>query len=262
MMMPEMDGEELGRRIKADPTWPACTARHDDVHGPPRRRQPPGAARVRRVPDQARQAVAALRLPGGRAEPRRPACGRAARIVTRHSLADREKRSLRILLAEDNAINQKVALRTLERLGYHAEVVEDGQAALDALGARRFDLVLMDVQMPVLDGMAATRAHPRPGLGRARPLRARRRPDRSRAAGGQDGLPRRRHGRLPLQAPPAGQARRRARALGAGSRRRSGRRRPWGTRCRLPRRGNSGLRPGGPAGPARRGRRLRRGDPR
>ena len=80
-----------------------------------------------------------------------------ARIVTRHSLAEREKRQVRILLAEDNAINQKVALRTLERLGYHAHVVDDGQAALDALGTGRFDLVLMDVQMPVLDGMAATR---------------------------------------------------------------------------------------------------------
>ena len=73
MMMPEMDGEELGRRIKEDPQSARGPARHDDVHGPPRRRRPPGAARVRRVPDQAGQAVAALRLPGRRAATAAPA---------------------------------------------------------------------------------------------------------------------------------------------------------------------------------------------
>ena len=64
---------------------------------------------------------------------------------------------MRILLAEDNAINRKVALKTLERMGYRAEAVGDGQAAVEALSQRRFDLVLMDVQMPVMDGIAATK---------------------------------------------------------------------------------------------------------
>jgi CheY-like chemotaxis protein len=54
-------------------------------------------------------------------------------------------------------VNQKVALGYLGRLGYQAEAVANGQEAVDTVGARRFDLVLMDLQMPVLDGLEATR---------------------------------------------------------------------------------------------------------
>jgi GAF domain-containing protein/CheY-like chemotaxis protein len=64
---------------------------------------------------------------------------------------------LRILLAEDNAVNQKLALRLLERMGHRADVVADGQAAVDALETADYDLILMDVQMPRLDGLEATR---------------------------------------------------------------------------------------------------------
>ena len=68
---------------------------------------------------------------------------------------------LRVLVAEDNAVNQRVVLRLLERIGVQAEVAENGADALDALhrAARTdpFDVVLMDVQMPVLDGHQATR---------------------------------------------------------------------------------------------------------
>ena len=70
--------------------------------------------------------------------------------------ADFSKRyPLRILLAEDNPVNQKVAQRMLERLGYQADVVGNGVAVLDALERQSYDLIFMDIQMPEMDGLEA-----------------------------------------------------------------------------------------------------------
>ncbi|MGC2398930.1 MAG: response regulator [Acidobacteriaceae bacterium] len=78
-------------------------------------------------------------------------------LVTVHSLAEGKGR-LNILLAEDNAVNQKVASRLLEKRGHTVTVAATGVKALELLGLRPFDLVLMDMQMPEMDGVEATMA--------------------------------------------------------------------------------------------------------
>ncbi|MCW2245198.1 signal transduction histidine kinase/CheY-like chemotaxis protein/HPt (histidine-containing phosphotransfer) domain-containing protein [Azospirillum fermentarium] len=65
---------------------------------------------------------------------------------------------LQVLLAEDTLVNQRVAVALLERQGHSVRVVPDGAAAVEAVRTQRFDLILMDVHMPVMDGLAATRA--------------------------------------------------------------------------------------------------------
>jgi two-component system, sensor histidine kinase and response regulator len=79
-------------------------------------------------------------------------------IVTRHALrSQRVRESHHILLAEDNVVNQKVACRILEKLGYRVDVAADGQAAFNAWQSGRYHLILMDCQMPVMDGFETTR---------------------------------------------------------------------------------------------------------
>ncbi|HEY2684246.1 MAG TPA: response regulator [Steroidobacteraceae bacterium] len=83
---------------------------------------------------------------------------RSQPIVTRHALRSQRSRDARhILVAEDNLVNQKVACRILEKLGYRVDVAGDGAAALSAWQSGRYDLILMDCQMPVMDGYETTR---------------------------------------------------------------------------------------------------------
>jgi two-component system sensor histidine kinase/response regulator len=86
--------------------------------------------------------------------------GLAAPLVSRYSLREKGDflRSLRILLAEDNRVNQKIAIRLLEKRGHHPVLAENGKEALEALARASFDLVLMDVHMPDMDGIEATLA--------------------------------------------------------------------------------------------------------
>jgi CheY-like chemotaxis protein len=88
------------------------------------------------------------------ANPDRAAAGQ---LITRHTLPTKEF-GLRILLAEDNPVNQKVARRMLEKRDHLVTVAANGREALVAFERQIFDLILMDIQMPEMDGFAATAA--------------------------------------------------------------------------------------------------------
>jgi len=77
-------------------------------------------------------------------------------LITRHTIRQ-ARRKLDILVAEDNVVNQKLALKILEKRGHRAVVASNGKEAIEKLRGERFDLVLMDVQMPQMDGLSATR---------------------------------------------------------------------------------------------------------
>ncbi len=138
----------------------------------------------------------------------------------------------RVLVAEDNAVNQRLAQALLTRLGLTTVLVGDGQAALDALAAGGFDLVLMDCQMPVLDGYAATRAlreRERGADGPRLPVVAM---TANAMSGDRELCLERRHGRLPVEAGAAGAPRAHPDALAAGAARRPRRCAPAGSSAR------------------------------
>ncbi len=90
-------------------------------------------------------------------------------VITRHTIEE-ARRHLRILLAEDNPVNQEVAASMLRKRGHNVDIVGDGQAAVAAVTRNDYDLILMDVQMPVLDGFAATAAIRALAKGRGLPI--------------------------------------------------------------------------------------------
>ncbi len=159
--MPDMDGVELGQKIKGEPLISATLmvmltsiARRGDAGHLERI----GFSGYLHKPVRQDQLYECLELVLGRdieekinANPTIP-----HGIITRHIIAESLRTGVRILLVEDNVINQKVAQTMLKSLGYRLDVVADGQEAVRAVQMISYDLVLMDCQMPVMNGFEAT----------------------------------------------------------------------------------------------------------
>ncbi len=80
------------------------------------------------------------------------------KLVTRHTLAEERRKNVRILLVEDYLTNQQLAVKQLESAGFHVSLANDGKQAVQLYETQSFDVILMDIQMPVMDGYEATRA--------------------------------------------------------------------------------------------------------
>ena len=78
-------------------------------------------------------------------------------LITKYSVQENKKRRMRILLVEDSIVNQQIALKIIEKLGFRVDVASNGEEAITALSGVMYDIVFMDVQMPVMDGIEATR---------------------------------------------------------------------------------------------------------
>ena len=153
--MPEMDGFALAEYIKRHPSFRAATIMMLSSAGQRgdalRCRELGVAAYLTKPIRQAELMDAILTALGTRARnDQKPA------LVTRHTLRESRNR-LKVLLAEDNAVNQLVALRLLERFGHSVTVAANGKKALEAWEKGGHDAILMDVQMPEMNGWEATR---------------------------------------------------------------------------------------------------------
>jgi two-component system, sensor histidine kinase and response regulator len=155
MQMPGMDGLELARAIKADPLLAPTrlillTAQGQ--RGDAQAAQAAGYAAYLTKPIHESRLYECLLAVVTLSVPATPTT-----LITRHSLAEAKTQgAIKILLAEDNVINQKVATRMLEKLGYRVDVAANGKEALEALGRIDYAAILMDCQMPEMDGFAAT----------------------------------------------------------------------------------------------------------
>ena len=156
--MPDMDGFALTAQVKADPTLAQAliimltsagqrsdAARCGELGISAYLTKPVRQSELREVIFMLLDRTADARVSGA--------------LITRHAIHERHNESsLRILLAEDNPINQKLAVRMLEKRGHKVTVVRNGREAVAAVGEQEFDLVLMDIQMPEMDGIEATAA--------------------------------------------------------------------------------------------------------
>ncbi|HEX7523001.1 MAG TPA: response regulator [Candidatus Deferrimicrobium sp.] len=155
--MPDIDGFQLAGLIKSDPSLSGVRLlmlSSVGIRGDGRKARETGISGYLSKPVRREDLYESIAMVMGIRDP-----AAEGNLVTRHTVAEkRRKIEGRILLVEDNLVNQEVTLGMLSVLGCEADVAGNGREGLDAITAREYDLVLMDCQMPVMDGYAATRA--------------------------------------------------------------------------------------------------------
>jgi len=158
MAMPDIDGEETGRMIKNDPEIGSTLLIMMTSLG-----HRGDAARLKQIgfsgymskPIRQKQFHECLSLVLGLKEQKEDV--RAESFITRHIISEARKSRVHILLADDNPTNQIVGLSILKKLGYQTDAVANGEEVIKALQAIPYDIVLMDCQMPEMDGYETTR---------------------------------------------------------------------------------------------------------
>ncbi|HQC85619.1 MAG TPA: response regulator, partial [Rhodoferax sp.] len=151
--MPGMDGFEVAQQILKIPRWgrvPMVMLSSAGLKGDAQRSREAGISGYASKPIARHELLQVL------ARVLNLEAREAQVLVTRHSIRDADA-GMEVLLVEDHAINQKLAVVLLERWGHRVTVADNGQLALDAMARQRFDVVLMDMMMPVMDGLEATR---------------------------------------------------------------------------------------------------------
>jgi CheY-like chemotaxis protein len=157
MQMPEMDGETLGQQIMKDQRIKdtiLVMMTSVGEHGDAKRMEKIGFSAYLTKPVKMSKLHDCLAMITGANQ--KTTKRRHKAIVTKYSLAEIKKQNVRILLAEDNLVNQRVAIKFFGKLGYNVDVVSNGKEAIAALSIHKFDIVFMDCQMPEMDGYAAT----------------------------------------------------------------------------------------------------------
>ena len=153
MQMPGMDGEQTVRAIKSDPVVrevKIIILTSIGQRGDAARLEALGVAGYLLKPLKQQMLREALIAVLGRKEEGRPI------LITRHVLSEQKRQGLRLLIAEDNPINQRLAVILLQKAGFSVDTVENGAQAVEQVQKKHFNAVLMDVQMPEMDGFEAT----------------------------------------------------------------------------------------------------------
>ncbi len=150
--LPGMDGFEVAERIKESPFGAdvkIILLTSAGQRGDAKRCKELGISGYLHKPVKQSELLDAVKMAMGHPS------GERGPVITRHLIREARKK-LHILLAEDNIVNQKLALKMLEKRGHQVVVAPDGKKAVDAFEKEHFDLILMDIQMPEMDGFEAT----------------------------------------------------------------------------------------------------------